>query len=134
MQSYPINHLCVFSFPPPSSPLPLPPLHRLDQGVNHLSFSPDQKFLLGCGKNRLTYVWDTDTGELVTGKQFPESATLAQWCEVKVSGRRRTYPVSGVCVEVDEMDLTKAPEERSRKGGYRSSGNMLVSWTVGTCR
>lgn len=39
------------------------------------------------------YVWDTSTGELVTGKQYPEPSTLGEWTEVKLSGRRPIYEV-----------------------------------------
>ena len=63
------------------------------QGVCHLSFSPDHRFLLGCGGDHLVYVWDTSTGELVTGKQYAESATLGEWVAVKQSGRRAMYHV-----------------------------------------
>ena len=58
-----------------------------------MSFSPDQKFLLGCGGDRLVYVWDTSTGELVTGKQYSEPSTLGEWTGVKLSGRRPIYEV-----------------------------------------
>lgn len=64
------------------------------QDVCHLSFSPDEKFLLGCGGDRLVYVWDTSTGELVTGKQYAEPSTLGEWTGVKLSGRRPIYEVS----------------------------------------
>lgn len=67
--------------------------YLLPQGVCHLSFSPDQKFLLGCGGDRLVYVWDTSTGELVTGKQYSEPSTLGEWTAVKLSGRRTIYDV-----------------------------------------
>lgn len=58
-----------------------------------MSFSPDEKFLLGCGGDRLVYVWDTSTGELVTGKQYSEPSTLGEWTGVKLSGRRPIYEV-----------------------------------------
>lgn len=61
------------------------------QEVCHLSFSPDERFLLGCGRDRLAYIWDTGTGELVTGKQYPEPATLGIWGAVSPSGRRSIY-------------------------------------------
>lgn len=39
------------------------------------------------------YVWDTSTGELVTGKQYAEPSTLGEWTAVKLTGRRPVYEV-----------------------------------------
>lgn len=63
------------------------------QSVQHLSFSTDERFLLGCGGENLVYVWDTKTGELVVGKRYTEPATLGQWTSVKQAGRRNVYHV-----------------------------------------
>lgn len=68
------------------------------QRVCHLSFSPDVRFLLGCGGDGLVYVWDTSTGELVTGKQYAEPSTLGEWTAVKLTGRRPVYEVGRLAV------------------------------------
>lgn len=78
------------------------------QDVCHLSFSPDEKFLLGCGGDHLVYVWDTSTGELVTGKQYPEPSTLGEWTGVKLSGRRPIYEVGWVANVVKMAEKSRA--------------------------
>ncbi|CAM9464894.1 unnamed protein product [Scytosiphon promiscuus] len=85
----------------------------LTQGVRHLSFSPDQKFLLGCGGDRLVYVWDTSTGELVTGKQYSEPSTLGEWTSVKLSGRTPIYEIC-LCTGADlfALELSFDPSRR----------------------
>lgn len=39
------------------------------------------------------YVWDTGTGELVTGKQYSEPTTFVEWGAIALSGRRPAYQV-----------------------------------------
>ncbi|CAM9343933.1 unnamed protein product [Laminaria digitata] len=92
----------------------------LTEGVCHLSFSPDEKFLLGCGLDRLVYVWDTSTGELVTGKQYSEPSTLGEWSAVKISGRRTVYEIclcTGKDVLALELNFDPARRQWTLSGG-----------------
>ncbi|CAM9617784.1 unnamed protein product, partial [Discosporangium mesarthrocarpum] len=79
-------------------------LEGISEGICHLSFSPDQRFLLGCGLDCLVYVWDTSTGEVISGKKFAKPATLAQWGVVDESGRRPVYHVC-LCISKEILAL-----------------------------
>ncbi|CAM9091506.1 unnamed protein product [Hapterophycus canaliculatus] len=103
----------------------------LTEDVRHLSFSPDQKFLLGCGGDRLVYVWDTSTGELVTGKQYPEPSSLGEWTAVKLSGRRPVYEIC-LCIGADffALELNFDPSRRQ----WTISGGAMATPSSGLRR
>lgn len=101
----------------------LPPLSRdTMQRVCHVSFSPDARFLLGCGGDGLVYVWDTSTGELVTGKQYAEPSTLGEWTTVKLTGRRPVY-------EVGRLAGRWRPVLARAKGTAGETSTALEPWT-----
>ena len=49
------------------------------QSVELLEFSQDARFLAASGEDRLVYVWDTQTGEVVFGKRFAKKLAVLQW-------------------------------------------------------
>ncbi|CAM9173677.1 unnamed protein product [Ectocarpus sp. 12 AP-2014] len=96
----------------------------LTERVCHLSFSPDSRFLLGCGGDGLVYVWDTSTGELVTGKQYAEPSKLGEWTTVKLSGRRPVYEIC-LCTGNDVLAL-ELRFDPSRRQWAISGGPMAT--------
>ena len=57
-------------------------LRGLSLKVNLLSISADEKFLCGCGEDKLLYIWDVNTGEIIFGQVLPEIATVMKFVEV----------------------------------------------------
>ena len=73
---------------------PLLTLQGHTQGVDLLRFSPDERFLVACGRDCLLHIWDVATGEVVLGKRFPKPVALCVWGDVVTSGRRAKYELS----------------------------------------
>jgi WD40 repeat protein len=46
-----------------------------------IAFSTDEHFICGGGSDGLFYVWDVETGEVVTAQKFPNEVTVMQWVE-----------------------------------------------------
>lgn len=64
-------------------------------GILRLAFSPDERYLIATGLDSLMYIWDMQTGEVVTGQKSPQPITLVAWGAVHgAGGRRPTYQIS----------------------------------------
>jgi WD40 repeat protein len=61
------------------------------QGILRLAFSPDERFLCATGQDSLLYIWDMQTGELVTGQKNKRPITMVQWGAIIGEGRRPKY-------------------------------------------
>eukprot|EP00904_Undaria_pinnatifida_P004386 jgi/Undpi1/13949/HiC_scaffold_9.g03600.m1 len=103
-----------------------PELDRPDArtGVCRLSFSPDEKFLLGCGLDRLVYVWDTSTGELsrVEAKVFRASvpvcsAGMLSVCTDPATGAVYCGGGNGVIRKIVGADMVWRQELETRLDG-----------------
>ena len=68
------------------------------------------------------YVWDTSTGELVTGKQYSEPSTLGEWSAVKISGRRTIYQVGEGTVDCFYCSYLPTMDEDQR--GWEAGGRV----------
>lgn len=72
------------------------------------------------------YVWDTNTGELVTGKQYSEAATFGEWTAIKMSGRRPVYQVR----LLPTLSKQKMGGERARDGRHCVEGHRNDRKTI----
>ncbi|KAJ8604442.1 hypothetical protein CTAYLR_000901 [Chrysophaeum taylorii] len=64
-------------------------LRGISHRVNLVAFSPDARFVSGCGEDDLAFVWDVNTGEIVFATRFPKPLTMFLWVKVDVDGPRR---------------------------------------------
>lgn len=75
------------------------------------------------------YVWDTGTGELVTGKQYSEPSTFVEWGIITLSGRRPAYQVR---VVVPFLGYGEGRELDTTYGTTLGGGRDKISQSV--CR
>ncbi len=61
--------------------------------VRLLEFSPDERVLAGPGDDKLLYIWDMSTGEVVYGSRHDEPVVLFEWAGINQEGRRASYDI-----------------------------------------
>ncbi|CAM9416889.1 unnamed protein product, partial [Phaeothamnion confervicola] len=85
-------------------------LSGLTEGVVAAAFTPDGRLLTGVGADRLLYVWDVATGEILFGKRHNKPVDVFFWSGMELTGKRPIYHAV-LCVhgEVSAMQLVFDP-------------------------
>ena len=56
-------------------------LRGITSRVNVIDFSPDERFVIGCGEDSLIYLWDASTGEVIYGQRVAHNVSLVKWVD-----------------------------------------------------
>ena len=68
-------------------------LRGMSYKVNHISISPDERFLCGCGEDKVLYVWDLSSGEVAYGQTLPAPASIMKWVSCSRDGHYIAYDI-----------------------------------------
>ena len=66
-------------------------LRGISYKVNHISISPDERFLCACGEDKVLYIWDLSSGEVAFGQQLPAPASVMKWVSCARDGHYIAY-------------------------------------------
>ena len=66
-------------------------LFGIREGIKHLAFAPDDRFLVAAGMDDMLYMWDMQTGEQLYARSFKQSIGFLSWGPVTIPHRRPEY-------------------------------------------
>ena len=66
-------------------------LRGISYRANLIAISPDERFLCGCGEDKVLYVWDLSSGEVAYGTTLPAAASVMKWASCHRDGHYVAY-------------------------------------------
>jgi len=66
-------------------------LRGISYRANLIAISPDERFLCGCGEDKVLYIWDLSSGEVAYGTTLPAAASVMKWASCQRDGHYVAY-------------------------------------------
>lgn len=86
-------------------------MRGLSVRVNLLSFTTDEKFVIACGEDCLTYVWELASGDVVFGNRHNAPPTVLKVLGHRTENRRVVYDITlGISTNLNSGVLYMDPQ------------------------